>query len=228
MPAGPNQRFDPAGSFFHFPPKNSISMRCRMLYRSITAAVLVACAASFECADVPLPPNQKYIDPRVQFEGVGKYEDQVFVLKFNTGSGNPFAGPPVYLDVKNSEPFNLNAQRRLVNMELFAVERKEYEKHKNEPKKDWLTTKTAGVLSAGINAPGTVAPADQKEVPVTRYRVEISDGKLKVEKAATEKKQSDASPAEPRSSLANVPSLAVGVALALSMATFGLWLVRRR
>src|ERR1700680_2278567 len=77
-------------------------------------------------ADIPLPPDIKYVDPRVSFEGVDKYPDQVFFLRYLTFTGGPGRTPYTLVEVKDTKPFNLNAQRRLINVQLLTMKRDDY------------------------------------------------------------------------------------------------------
>jgi hypothetical protein len=181
-------------------------------------SLLIVSAAS---ADLPLPKDIKYVDPRVRFEGIDAHADYVFHLRFLTFVGGPNGVPYTVIEVKDAKPFNLNAQRRLINMQLLAVERKEFEKRaKDEPSLKWLTDKTEGVLAAKVVSPSTTAPISIKEVPVTTYRVTLQDGKLKVE-LVEDKKRGQAAP------FGSWPNVAFGVVSALSLAWFGIWFVRR-
>lgn len=190
-------------------------------------AVVFACAFAFMSAatvsaDVPLPKDLKYVDPRVSFEGIDKQGDYVFYLRFLTFSGGPGNTPHTLMEVKDAKPFNLNAQRRLFDMSLLAMERKEFDKRKaDDASLKWLTDKTPGVLKASITPPATTAPANIKEVPVTTYKVSLKEGKLAVEQVKDSKdgKRSDAGP---------LPTWGFGLVLAFSIAGLGLWFARRR
>jgi hypothetical protein len=171
-------------------------------------------------ADVPLPKNLRYIDPRVRFENVDAYPDHVFYLRYLTFSGGPANIPYTLVSVKNIQPFNLNAQRRLINMHLLAVERKTFEeKAKQEPDLKWLTDKTDGVLKASFNEPSTTAPANVKEAPVTNYRIQLKGGKLRV--VPGEQKSRQAEPAGP------LPVRVLAVAFSVSLAWLGIWFAGR-
>jgi hypothetical protein len=172
-------------------------------------------------ADVPLPPNLQYVDPRVQFNGIDKHDDHVFFLRFLTFSGGPAGRPHTVTEVKHTKPFNLNAQRRLTDMSLIAVERKVYEKRaKDDPKLQWLTEASPGILRTSIATPSTTAAKSLKEVPVTSYQVSIQDGKLNVQ-LVKDQKRSDAGPD------GAMPMAMVGIALTLSITFFGVWYARR-
>lgn len=176
---------------------------------------------SVASADIPLPRDLTYIDPRVRFEGIDKYPDQVFYLRFLTFTGGPGGVPYKLVAVKDTKDFALGAQRRLINMQLLALERKEFEKRaKEDSSLKWLTDKSEGVLAARVNTPSTTARRNEKP-PVTTYRVTLEDGKLKVEQVQS-KKTSDATP------IRAVPMVAVGLALTVSLSWLGIWLVRRR
>ncbi len=186
-------------------------------------AALFACVVGFMSAaavsaDVPLPKDLKYIDPRVSFEGIDKQGDYVFYLRYLTFAGGPAGVPHTLVEVKDAKPFNLNAQRRLFDMSLLAMERKEFAKRKQDDASlKWLTDKTPGVLKATITPPSTTAPASVKEAPVTTYRISIKDGKLSAE-VVKDAKRSDAGP---------LPGWGFGLVLAFSIAGLGIWFARR-
>jgi hypothetical protein len=191
----------------------------RPVLASAAAAVLVF--ASRGAADIPLPPNLKYVDPRVAFEGVEKHPDYVFHLRFKTFAGGPVGVPYTRVEVKDDKAFGLKAQRRIIDFKLLAVERKEFERRaKADPTLAWLTDPADGVQAAALPTPPTVGKADDKDVPVTTYKVTIKDGKLSVEPPPRFK----GAPPGPRSS---APGPAVGAAAAVGLAWFGLWWTRR-
>lgn len=184
---------------------------------ALAGSLLLAAVSS---ADVPLPKNLKYVDPRVRFEGIDKLPDQVVFLRYLTFSGGPANVPYKVVQVKDDKPFNLNAQRRLSNMQLLALDRKEFDKRaKDDPSLKWLTDKTEGVQHAAVATPSTTAPANSKEVPVTTYRVVFKDGKLAVE-VVEDKKRSEA-PA------GLAPVWVLGIVASVSLAWFGIWFTRR-
>jgi len=183
---------------------------------ALAAGLLAVSAAS---ADIPLPKDVKYVDPMVRFDGVSKHPDHVFVLRFLTFTGGPANILHTVIEVKDDKAFNLNAQRRLTDMSLLAMDRKAAEKA--GPTIAW-TEKTPGILAAKLVTPPTTAPATQKEPTVTTYAVAIKDGKLTAEMARATK---PGSAPPPQASLP--PVWAVGVVAACSVAWFGLWFVRR-
>jgi hypothetical protein len=190
--------------------------------RRLLAFAFLLALAPAASADIALPPGLKYVKPRVQFDGVEKYADHAFFLKFRSSPGNPFAAPPTYVQVKNAEPFTLEAARRIAGLELYALPAKDAEKLRaDDPSYKWLDDKTPGVLRASLTPPSTVAPVTVKEAPVTPYRVAIKEGKLTAIKAEVEKKSE--APHEDRIRTA----FAAG-ALALGLALTGLWFVRRK
>lgn len=193
------------------------------MIRLTSIAILTALfSAAATYADVPLPKDLKYVDPRVSFEGVEKHADHVFYLRFLTFSGGPAGVPHRMMEVKDGKPFNLNAQRRLGNLYLLAMERKEFEKRKSEDSSlKWLSEKTEGVKAAFINAPSTIGKVSETEVPVTTYRVTLKDGKLTAE-LVKDAKRGDATPG------GLLPMWALGVVSALSLAGLGVWAARRR
>ena len=168
-------------------------------------------------ADIPLPKNLTNVDPRVKFDGVDSYPEQVFYLRFHSFTGSPAGVPHTLLRVKDTKPFNLNAQRRLSNLELIAIPKADFEKFaKDDPTLAWLHKKTEGVLRAETEAPSTVAPAN-KEAPTTVYRIHITGGRLTVARAAM------------KSSLESDPPIwMAGLFGALAIAAGGLWMARRQ
>ncbi len=190
----------------------------RTLGLAFAVSLFVVSAAS---ADIPLPKDLKHVDPVVRFDGVEKHPGQVFFLRFLTFTGSPAGIPHRLIEVKDGKPFALNAQRRLGDVKLLAVERKEFEKRaKEDGSLKWLTDKTAGILVANVPGPSTVAKAALKEVPVTAYQVAIKDGKLTVTKEALEGKSGGAgSPL--------LPLWAFGLLGAFAVAGFGVWVARR-
>lgn len=194
-----------------------------MIRYSFVALSMLMLAAAPVFADVPLPKDLKNIDPRVRFEGIGRQTDHVFYLRYLTFSGNPVGVPHTLRALKDSETFSLNAQRRLSDMHLLAMDKKEFEKRQAEDSTlKWFTDKTPGVLRANLTAPPITAKADVKEVPVTIYRVTLKDGKLSAEVFNREKPKVDATPG------GLMPLWAFGILGALSLASFGIWAARRR
>jgi hypothetical protein len=193
------------------------------MYRAaLFAWAIIFVSASVASADVPLPKDIKYVDPRVSFEGIDKQADHVFYLRFLSFNGGPAGAPYTLIEVKDSKPFNLKAQRRLTDMSLLAMERKEFDKRKQDDASlKWLTDKTPGVLKASIATPATTASVNIKEVPVTAYRVTLKDGKLSAE-LVKEGKRSEAAPAGP------LPVWGFGLVLAFAIAGLGIWFARRR
>lgn len=188
---------------------------------ALFASALVLVSAAVASADVPLPKDLKYVDPRVSFEGIDKQADYVFYLRFLSFTGAPVGVPHMLIEVKDAKPFNLKAQRRLTDMSLLAMERKDFDKRKQDDASlKWLTDKTPGVLKAAIATPSTTASVNVKEVPVTAYKVTLKDGKLSAE-LVKDAKRSEA-PAGP------LPVWGFGLVLAFSIAGLGLWFARRR
>jgi hypothetical protein len=140
-------------------------------------------------------------------------------LRFLTFTGGPANVPYTLREVKDAKPFAMNAQRRLGNMTLLAMDRKEFQKRaKEDASLKWLTDKTEGVLKANLDTPDTVGSVKRKEAPVTVYRVTLKDGKLTAE-TTRDKKRSDAGP---------LPMWGFGLVLAFSIAGLGIWFARRR
>ncbi len=180
-------------------------------------SLMLALASSSSRGDIPLPPNLRYIDPIVRFEGIAKLPEYEFRLRFQTFTGGP-SGTYTYRPVVEGNAFNLNAQRRLLDMQLLGLKRDEFERRaKADPSLRWLTDETPHVLAADVPSPSTVGKSTEK-VPVTNYRVSLKDGKLVVERVADEEKKAGVAPPS--------GTWIAGIALALAIAGSGLWLGR--
>lgn len=177
--------------------------------------------ASTSLADIPLPKDLKRIEPRVSFEGIEKYPDYVFFLRFSSSPGNPIGAPHTLLPIKNTNPFVIKPNGRLISMHLLAMDRKEYEKRaKADAGLKWLTEKAEGVLSANVSHPETVVSIKIVDVPVETYLAVIKDKKLTVQNIG-KKKGSEIVP------FGWLPNLVGGIALTVSLTWMGLWLIRR-
>ena len=59
------------------------------MYRAMLFALVVGLVAvSVASADLPPPPDQKIVTPKVRFDGLDKQADYVFFLKYKAGNGN--------------------------------------------------------------------------------------------------------------------------------------------
>jgi hypothetical protein len=189
--------------------------------KHISLAVVLAFVAASARADIPLPSNLQYVDPRVAFEGVDKYPDHVFFLRFLTFTGGPSGTPHRVLEIKNVQPFHLQAQRRLTDMKLLAMDRAEFEKQsQSRGTRDWVTDKTPGILSAEVEEPSTVAPKNAPAA-VSKYRVTLEGNKLSVESLG-EQKVGDATPR------GGAATWFAGLSLAAAVTGSGLWFARRK
>lgn len=189
--------------------------------RAVLLFSAVLLATSSARADIPLPPTQKYVDPIVQFDGVGQHSEYVFYLRYITFSGGPSGVPHTLVAIKDSKPHPLDTERRLSDFQLLAIKKSDFDKRpKGEKLEDWLTPETAGVLAADLDYPPTVIGKFEK-VSVTRYRVSLKDGKLTA--ALVEEKKNDVPP------IFGLPwsTIIGGLALSLAVAWAGLLLARR-
>ncbi|MCX7664617.1 MAG: hypothetical protein N2112_03630 [Gemmataceae bacterium] len=191
------------------------------MVRTAGLAILLSFVAMSSLqADVPLDKGLKYVDPVLAFEGVEKYPDYVFLIRFTSFSGSPVGVKPTLKPVQNEKPFAMGAQRRLSETQLLAVPKKLYEQKSKDTGSDaWLSEKVEGVLVAPFDTPSTVGKTTDKEAPVNKYTVSIVDGKLIVKSEA--KKRTDASPSR------LVPLWVVGLVGASSILWLGLWAIRR-
>jgi hypothetical protein len=192
--------------------------------RAFVLALLIGLfAISTVRADIALPPDFKYVEPMVRFEGVDKHEDYVFYLRYQTGNGNPFAVPASLVEIKDAKAFPMRSQRRIADTHVLAMVRKDFDARKaSEPSMDWFKDKTPGVLRANIATPNNILnTSKEKKLPVMTYRVAIKDGKLSAEtvKESTEKR-SEAGPS-------GLMSIGVFAAVAAAIGA-GLWFVRRK
>ena len=183
------------------------------LFTMFAALVL----ASTSAADLPPPPGIVEVTPRVRLVGTDKYPDYVFYLSFKTSRGNPNVGTQLRFEMKNADAVTLKGcERRIANMFVLAVGRKEFETRKAEDASlAWLTEKGTGILSAAIVPPPTYGNVKDKEVPVTEYTVSIADGKLKAATVAAPKRTTELGPEE-----RPLRPWVVGIACALSLALF--------
>lgn len=159
------------------------------IVKSLTLCSLtltLAMASSSSRGDIPLPPNLKYIDPVVRFDGLAKLPDYEFRLRFITFVGGPSGVPATYKSVTDGSAFPLGASRRLLDMQLLGLKRDEFARRaKEDPSLRWLTDETPHVLAADVPTPSTTGKATEA-VPVTNYRVSMKDGQLIVERIAAD------------------------------------------
>ena len=202
------------------------------------AFTLSLMTASLALGDIPVPPNMKYVIPRMVFDGVEKHADYVFYLRFETEGRAPNSRHNGLIEVEDEKPFDFNVQR-IFGMSLLAMERKEFDKRaKEDPSLKWLTDKTDGVLTASVSTPSTTGSVNDKEVPITANKVTLKDGKLTVELQEADKARSDAAPDSrlPQANKARsdaapdrrLSQVAFGIFIALSLAFLGVWFLRRR
>jgi hypothetical protein len=193
-----------------------------MIRRYFLAAFGVFAAAASARADIPLPSHLTYVKPQLAFEGIAEHADYVFCLRYLTFVGGPSGTPHTVIQVRDSKPFTLDCQRRLIDMQLLAIKKSDFEnRSKDEKSLTWLTDKTEGVLAAEVDAPSTVAKKAAKTPPLSTYRVKLKEGKLAVESVS----QPDDQESNSRGVL---PNSIAGIALAVGLASLGLLLVRRR
>ncbi|QDU25724.1 hypothetical protein ETAA8_07940 [Anatilimnocola aggregata] len=184
---------------------------------------LVGLALTAARADIPLPSNLEYIKPTVQFVGVDKLPEYVFQLRVFSFAGSPSGAMHKYTPVKDDKPFTLNVERRLGSVELLAMQRDEFAKRaKADPSLKWLTAETAGVLSAELDPPSTVGDKKRKTASITKYTVELKEGKLVV---TTEAPPEDPSKNNPPGMLWWINTTLAAI-LSLALIGFGLYFAR--
>ncbi|WP_425617475.1 hypothetical protein NA78x_001153 [Anatilimnocola sp. NA78] len=171
-------------------------------------------------ADLPLPPNEEYIKPRMQFTGIETYPEYVFQLRHQSSAGNPTSGVHKYEAVRNDTPFTLDVERRIGDFQLLAMKRDAFEKRAQaDPSLQWLTSETDGVLAADVDEPSVIGEKYRRLEVINVSRVEVKDGKLVVT-------------TEPLKSEVRIPGITwwinVGLAilLAAGMVALGLRLAR--
>lgn len=188
------------------------------LVLSISIGLVVAAGAR---ANAPLPKSLKFFEPPVRFEGIDKHADHVFHMRYVAGIPG-YPGPPKLVEVRDSKEIKIDGIH-IWKITLLAVERKEFEKRaKDDPKLDWLTEKSRGVLAVDVEQPSTTMPKTLKSPPVTTYRVSLNEGKLKAEKFE-EKNKSSGGPG-----LGLLPIWALGIVCSVSLSWLGIWGARRR
>jgi hypothetical protein len=197
--------------------------------------VLVTPAA----ADI-LAPGTKWVRHAARFENLADHPNYAFYVwprDLDRGqAGNSTVKPNDKGEVDISG-FNPLAYGQSGGIFLFAVPKTLLEKPDAPPKEEWFSGKAEGVLKSErlAHPVRSLAANDPRDTIVTRYRVEIKDGKLK----ATE--QSAVGQPEPAQKpggdgygdgpeVAAPPQflIAVGLAGAALLSVGGLLLLRRR
>ena len=194
------------------------------MYRQIVSALAVSLVLAPSASADVVRPGEKSVNPLVRFMGIEEHQEHVFYLQIQREQRNePDKPSPKLIEVKDSTPFNLNAGFRLESMYLLAIERKEFDKRaKDDPSLKWLTEEADGVMCAYPIMPSTIGLIDDVAVPLTSYRVTLQNGRLQVEGPDIEKVQK-------KSAWGNFMLMAAaGIFIALSLATLGIWFVRRR
>jgi hypothetical protein len=183
----------------------------------ITALLLAASNAS---ADLPAPVETKYVAPRVRFIGIEKHPDLVFFLTYQTGRDGRSLYPQM-IEVKNDWGFTLkHPERWIVDTKLLAIRKDEFEKLKNgNSVLLTIDTNTPGIMTADIPVPTNTVWKFSLFNPLTEYRVFIKGSTLEVTPVKKEKTEAPES---------GMPYWAIGLALALSLASLGLWATRQK
>lgn len=185
------------------------------MFRTATlACCLVVTLTAVVRADVPLPPHVKYVKPWLRFEGIEDYPDHVFFLRFLTFSGGPSGAPHTLIEIKNSESFDPHFQRRLSDVSLLVMERREFEKRASQDSSlKWLHEPTNGVNRTPLEHPEATAWFFDESGPVTTYRVILNGGQPIVETFHP---------------IGGTIRLCLGIAAAIALVVLGMWLYRRR
>jgi hypothetical protein len=193
----------------------------RGLALAVLGSLAVTAAVSANAGPPSVPKGQKRIDPLVRFEGVEQYPDYIFHVR----CGAVYLGTR-WFPVQDAKPFALKfdsfkQSAPTLYMTLLAMKREDFNKRaKDNPKLDWLTENTPGVLSAKLDAPSVTIPVEQKDVPLTTYRVKLKDDKLSAEKVE-DPKTGEGPP------LGLVPAWTFGLVSSLSIGWLGIWFARR-
>jgi hypothetical protein len=201
----------------------------RMLASAVAGILLVVTALSANSGPpryLPVPKDHRPVDPSVRFEGVDKYPEYIFHLVVLWRDADKQS---LLVEVKEAKILPLQFSGKDVpkdhtpyaSLLLKAMKRVDFAKRaKDDPKLSWLDRNPEGVLAVRLEPPVLTVPIAQKEVPVTTYRVKLSDGELRAEKVGGDKSGT----AFPGGLL---PQWAFGLTSSLSLAWLGIWLARR-
>jgi hypothetical protein len=160
--------------------------------RIVAVLITAATLSSIAQADI-LPPGNKWIAHVAKFENAGGFKDYVFYVYPRDLSrarpGNSSIRVPESGEVAIS---GINPIALRDGIHLFAVPRKLLAKDDTPPKEEWFTEKSEGVLKAGplVHPVRTVSSSDKREKIVTRYKIEIKDGSMKLTEVKPEPSES--------------------------------------
>ena len=192
-------------------------MRGVTLLASVAGLFFMSAAS----ADV-LHPGEKVVDPRVSFVGIDEYPDYVFYLRYQASRGAEDI-PYRMIEVKDVSAFNLSVRNHLGHMFLLAIKRSEFNKRAmDDLSLNWLTEKSTEVIHAVLRKPSTRGSIYDVQAPVSAYRVTLQNGQINVDGPDVETFP------HPSAWVNVLPMFVFGIFIALSLATLGIWFVRRR
>lgn len=187
---------------------------------TLTVAITLLFGAT-AAADFPLPAHLKTVDRLVRFEGIEKFPEKIFYLRYSNTNGAPRQTDPPTLARAGAETIRLAPGRHMHRFEILAVDRGAFDEHeKSGDLAVWLAGSPEGILVASPPPPSDAAPISSLTPPVTTYRLSIQNGSLDVEAISP--------PLVERAVTGNLPIVVYGSAIALGVAAAGLWFVRRR
>lgn len=167
--------------------------------------------------------------PRVRFEGIEKNTDYIFYLQYSLSYPHPhfdefYNVPHNPIEIRDEKAIELSIDDHgFASMKLIAVKRVDAARMSKD-EKGWISENTPAVLIANLETPETYVRKTLlwriTKDPITTYRIHMEGNNLSVENLSKDKKRSDAR-------LDRLPTIMAGLAISLSMATLGLWFVRR-
>jgi hypothetical protein len=174
----------------------------------------------WEDLEVSAPPKVKYSDVRIRLEGIGKYPDQVFCVRYTASVSDASGGNKVsheVVEVKNSDAVTLNTDG---NLQVLTMKRDEFKGlAKADPTLRWMNAETKGVMVADAQL-----PRDEPLLVIT-CKVTVKSGFLFLTKSKlTVQVVSD----NRHGRLPLPPIWALGIVTSLLMTGLGLWFTRRR
>lgn len=188
-------------------------------FRWLAIGLLLGCATVR--ADL-ITPGIRDVAPRMSFAGVQDHADHVFLVHVRDKS---YWGPNVpfesrVIPIPGPKAFTPGFRSTIEKVAVLAVPKAAYDKLSKEERQA-LSADSPGVLSCEIPAPRMKADRREPDPGTICYRVAIADGKLSVEPAEPDDRESSAAPP------ARGRRTWWGIALTASVAWLGLAVGRR-